>query len=366
MILGFDPRYQFVHEDDVVHALEHVVQRELPGRLQRGRRRRAGADRGRGPARQALRADPAAVGHRASRPAWRAGSGSEIPPEMLNQLRFGRGVDNRRLKAAGFEYGYTSREAVLALGEHLRLHPLLRGDGEPYRYEREVEEFLRWSPHVRRSVDGARAARFDSDRRPLPHAARPRSRPPEPARAAGRPAGRPLRRPRLRGDHLPAGVARAAGPGGSAGVRAHSRGSRARARRHRFGARQGIRIATWRVVARNRATCALVKRGETVPIFGRRASGTPARAYPWAPSHSSPSRRSCSRSWPARRPSTPTTPPTRTRSRTASASPACRSAGSTRTRRARSCAASCRRRSRSRSWSSTARSASPSRPRTPA
>src|SRR5918992_2002758 len=26
MILGFDPRYQFVHEDDVVRALEHVVQ----------------------------------------------------------------------------------------------------------------------------------------------------------------------------------------------------------------------------------------------------------------------------------------------------------------------------------------------------
>ena len=25
MILGFDPRYQFVHEDDVVHALEHAV-----------------------------------------------------------------------------------------------------------------------------------------------------------------------------------------------------------------------------------------------------------------------------------------------------------------------------------------------------
>ena len=31
MILGFDPRYQFVHEDDVVHALEHVVQHQLPG-----------------------------------------------------------------------------------------------------------------------------------------------------------------------------------------------------------------------------------------------------------------------------------------------------------------------------------------------
>jgi hypothetical protein len=75
--------------------------------------------------------------------------GAHIPPEMLAQLRFGRGVDNRRLKAAGFEYGYTSREAVVALGEHMRLHPLLRAAAEPYRYEREVEEFLRWSPNVR-------------------------------------------------------------------------------------------------------------------------------------------------------------------------------------------------------------------------
>ena len=74
-----------------------------------------------------------------------------IPPEMQNQLRFGRGVDNRRYKATGFAYGYTSRETVVALGEHLRIHPLLRGGAQPYRYEREVEEFLRWSPHVRTS-----------------------------------------------------------------------------------------------------------------------------------------------------------------------------------------------------------------------
>src|SRR5215217_9255823 len=31
MILGFDPRYQFVHEDDVVHALEHAVKGTRPG-----------------------------------------------------------------------------------------------------------------------------------------------------------------------------------------------------------------------------------------------------------------------------------------------------------------------------------------------
>ncbi len=31
----------------------------------------------------------------------------------------------------------------------MRLSPLLRSGVEPYRYEREVEEFLRWSPNVR-------------------------------------------------------------------------------------------------------------------------------------------------------------------------------------------------------------------------
>jgi hypothetical protein len=75
--------------------------------------------------------------------------GVRIPLEALAQLRFGRGVDNRRFKASGFRYQHTTREAVLKLGEHLRLHPVVRGAREPYRYEREVEEFLRWSPHVR-------------------------------------------------------------------------------------------------------------------------------------------------------------------------------------------------------------------------
>jgi hypothetical protein len=68
---------------------------------------------------------------------------------MLQQMRFGRGIDNRKLKATGFRYRYTTRETVLKLAEHQRLHPIVRGATEPYRYEREVEDFLRWSPHVR-------------------------------------------------------------------------------------------------------------------------------------------------------------------------------------------------------------------------
>jgi UDP-glucose 4-epimerase len=148
MILGFDPRYQFVHEDDVVHALEHAVKSPLPGVYNVA-----------GDGVLALSEVAGLLGkpYAPVLPPWGTGLaasalrrvGVDIPPEALNQLRFGRGLDNRRYKATGFGYSYTSREAVLKLGEHLRLHPLVRGGQEPYRYEREVEDFLRWSPHVR-------------------------------------------------------------------------------------------------------------------------------------------------------------------------------------------------------------------------
>jgi UDP-glucose 4-epimerase len=150
MILGFDPRYQFVHEDDVVNALKHVTLNQLPGVFNVA-----------GDGVLALSEVAGLLGKQYAPilPPWGTGLaaaalrriGVRIPPEMLNQLRFGRGIDNRLFKATGFEYAYTSREAVIKLGEHLRLHPLLRGAQEPYRYEQEVEEFLRWSPHVRGS-----------------------------------------------------------------------------------------------------------------------------------------------------------------------------------------------------------------------
>jgi UDP-glucose 4-epimerase len=83
---------------------------------------------------------------------------------MEHLLRFGRGVDNRLYKASGFRYGFTSRETVVRLGEHLRLAPILRtrAGEDTYHYEREVEEFLRWSPHVRRERD-AEGVAADSD-----------------------------------------------------------------------------------------------------------------------------------------------------------------------------------------------------------
>jgi hypothetical protein len=147
-ILGFDPRYQFVHEDDVVEAAAHCLRHECPGIYNV-----AGDGVLALTEVASLLGKPFApilmpFGTSLSAAALRR-VGVKIPPEMLGQLRFGRGVDNRKLKASGFGYRYTSREAVLAFAEHLRLAAVTRGTAEPYRYEREVEDFLRWSPHVR-------------------------------------------------------------------------------------------------------------------------------------------------------------------------------------------------------------------------
>jgi UDP-glucose 4-epimerase len=148
-ILGFDPRYQFIHEDDLVGVLRFAVERDLPGVYN------AAADGvlalsevtsllGKPPA-PILPPWGSSLAAAALRPL-----GVHISSEVLNQLRYGRGLDNRKLKGAGYAFGYTSRETVLKHAEGLRARPLRRGEGEPYRYEREVEEFLRWSPSVRR------------------------------------------------------------------------------------------------------------------------------------------------------------------------------------------------------------------------
>jgi UDP-glucose 4-epimerase len=149
-ILGFDPRLQGVHEDDVADALLHATQHELPGIFN------VAAD-----GVLALSEIASLLGKPflPFLPPWGTSLalgplrplGISIPPDLQGLLRFGRGVDNRKFKATGFTYRYTTREAVMKLGEHLRLSPILKGAREPYRYEREVEEFLRWSPSVQGS-----------------------------------------------------------------------------------------------------------------------------------------------------------------------------------------------------------------------
>ena len=154
-ILGFDPRYQFIHEEDIIGALLLAAREELPGVYN------AAADGvlalsevasllGK-PLAPVL--PPVATGLAAT---VLRQVGLRLPPEMLGQLRYGRGLDNRKLKAAGYDYAYTTRETVQQLAQHFRVAPLRGNQSSVYRYEREVEEFLRYSPSVRRN-DSPRA-----------------------------------------------------------------------------------------------------------------------------------------------------------------------------------------------------------------
>ena len=148
-ILGFDPRLQFIHEDDIVGCLEHAVRHEIPGV------HNCAADG------VLALSEIAGLLHKPFAPllpplatGLAAGLtkriGIRLPPEVQRQLRFGRALDNRTIKATGYRYGFTTRETILRLGEHQRVEPILRGaQPQGYRYERELEEFLRYSPSVR-------------------------------------------------------------------------------------------------------------------------------------------------------------------------------------------------------------------------
>jgi UDP-glucose 4-epimerase len=148
-VFGFDPRLQFVHEDDVVRALMFACDRRLQGTYNVA---------GDG---QLPWSEVAGIcgKHRAYLPPVGAGLlsrplarvGFPLHPEMVDLLSYGRGADNRRLKQTGFRYEHTSAGAVEAFAQSVRLHSTI-GDPRPaYRYERDVEQFFRHSPAVRDS-----------------------------------------------------------------------------------------------------------------------------------------------------------------------------------------------------------------------
>jgi UDP-glucose 4-epimerase len=151
-ILGFDPRWQFIDEDDIVGLLAHAARNPDMEGIYNG-----AAD---GVLVLSEVADLLGKPIAPILPPWGTGiaaaalrrAGLDIPDEIVQHLRFGRGLDNRKLKAAGYRLRYTTREAALRMGEALRREPIQRAGQEPYRYEREVEDFLRYSPSVRANL----------------------------------------------------------------------------------------------------------------------------------------------------------------------------------------------------------------------
>jgi UDP-glucose 4-epimerase len=146
-ILGFDPRVQFVHADDVVGALIYATRNDVPGVFNV-------AGDGNLPwsevcmivGKRRIPLPPILTSYAAEPPRflrlW------DLPAEALSLLRYGRTVDNDRFKKAGFRYRYTSAGTVEAFARGLRLAGAI-GDNHPaYRYEREVEDFFRHSPAV--------------------------------------------------------------------------------------------------------------------------------------------------------------------------------------------------------------------------
>lgn len=150
-LFGFDPRFQFVHEDDVVRAMQFVLDREAAGIFNV-------AGDGLLPW-----SEVAALCSKRTVPVspWLTQAavlpfravGWDCPPETIELLKYGRGVDNRRLKAEGFHYEHTSVSTVRAFAEAMRLRRTV-GDHEPtYRYEADVEQFFRHSPAVVRDPE---------------------------------------------------------------------------------------------------------------------------------------------------------------------------------------------------------------------
>jgi len=150
-LFGYDPRLQFVHEDDVVRSIMFVLDNQVAGVYNvAGDGLLPWSEVAALCGKRTIWMPPIGVGL-ATAPLRRLGV--EMPPELLSLLKYGRGVDNRRFKRAGFEYHYTTAGAVKAFVEASRLRQTV-GDESGYHYERDVENFFRHSPAVVREPEG--------------------------------------------------------------------------------------------------------------------------------------------------------------------------------------------------------------------
>ena len=146
---GFDPRTQLVHEDDVVSAIQFAIENQLAGIFNV-------AGDGLLPwsevcaiaGKHGLPIPPVATA--VSTELLRRIGVIDLPPELIEVFKYGRGIDNSRFKHAGFTYEYTTAGAVEAFVQAVRLRRTIGERETGYRYEEDIEKFFRHSPAVRR------------------------------------------------------------------------------------------------------------------------------------------------------------------------------------------------------------------------
>ena len=145
-IVGYDPLLQFVEEDDVVRGLVHVTRGGIPGLYNVAGDGRLPWSEVAGICGTRL-APPLAVAARCSC-APLVPPGVDLPPELEDLLRYGRGVDTPRFAATGFTYRYTTAGAVRKLHPRRAAAPQRGRRPTSYTYEQDVEQFFRHSPSI--------------------------------------------------------------------------------------------------------------------------------------------------------------------------------------------------------------------------
>lgn len=146
-LFGFDPRFQFVHEHDVIRSMLYVLEHNMSGVYNvAGDGLLPWSEVAAICGKRTLPIIP--VGSRLALRPLRALGLLDLPEEYLRLLRYGRGVDNSRLKEAGFTYEYTSAQAVEQFIEAVRLRRTVGDSAPTYKYERDVEQFFRHSPAI--------------------------------------------------------------------------------------------------------------------------------------------------------------------------------------------------------------------------
>jgi UDP-glucose 4-epimerase len=146
-VFGFDPRFQFVDEGDVVRAMLFVVQHEVPGIYNVAGDGLLPWSEVAAICGKQLFPLPPYFTPLAVAPLRRLRL-LDLPLEFLELLRYGRGVDNRRLKRAGFRYEHTSAGAVERFWQAGRLRQTVGRERPGFVYERDVENFFRHSTAV--------------------------------------------------------------------------------------------------------------------------------------------------------------------------------------------------------------------------
>ncbi len=146
-LFGFDPSIHLIDEEDVVSALVFAANSDLEGIYNvAGDERVPWSEIG---SIAAARPIPlfAYATNLISAPLIKSGIVT-ITPELMDLMKYGRGINNTKIKQTGFSYKYTTSAAVAKFCKLNQLRINLGRAKPEYKYQKEIESFFKHSPAV--------------------------------------------------------------------------------------------------------------------------------------------------------------------------------------------------------------------------